>query len=159
MSVEFVRLRGPEYPWYLLLLADPSRDKILDYINDSIVIGLCVNERVVGVVVLTLLQESTFEIMNLAVSPAFQGRGFAKMLLEEGIAESRRRGATRLELGTGNSSISQLALYQKVGFRICGVIPDFFVANYPEPIFENGMQCRDMIRLVYDLVPESESAE
>lgn len=159
MSVEFVRLSGPEYPWDLLLLADPSRDKILGYIDDSIVIGLRVEDGVVGVIVLTLLQGTTFEIMNLALSPAFQGRGFAKMLLEEGIAESRRRGATRLELGTGNSSISQLALYQKVGFRMSSVIPDFFVTNYPEPIFENGIQCRDMIRLIYDLGPKHAAAE
>ncbi len=31
-----------------------------------------------------------------------------------------------IEIGTGNSSIGQLALYQKCGFRIIGVDMDFF---------------------------------
>ena len=40
-----------------------------------------------------------------------------------------------------NSSI------QKCGFRITGIDIDFFIRCYQEEIFENGIQCRDMIRL------------
>lgn len=50
-----------------------------------------------------------------------------------------------LELCTGNSSMGQLVLYQKSGFRIVGVNVDYFVRNYKELIFENGIQYRDMI--------------
>ncbi|MFC0472483.1 histidine phosphatase family protein [Halalkalibacter kiskunsagensis] len=32
-----------------------------------------------------------------------------------------------------------------------GVDMDFFIKHYPEEIFENGIQCRDMIRLSQDL--------
>lgn len=39
------------------------------------------------------------------------------------------------------------ALYQKCGFRIVGIDRDFFTDHYPEPIYENGIWCRDMIRL------------
>ncbi|WCN36270.1 hypothetical protein [Aneurinibacillus uraniidurans] len=35
-----------------------------------------------------------------------------------------------VEIGTGNSSIGQLALYQKCGFRIIGVDRDFFIKHY-----------------------------
>ena len=62
-------------------------------------------------------------------------------------------GAREVWIGTGNSSISQLALYQKMGFRIAGVDVDFFTRNYPEEIIENGIHCRDMIRLVYGVRP------
>lgn len=58
-------------------------------------------------------------------------------------------GFETVEIGTGNSSIDQLAFYQKCGFRIAAIDPDFFIRHYPEPIFENGIQCRDMIRLEY----------
>lgn len=47
-------------------------------------------------------------------------------------------------VGTANSSIGNLAFYQKVGFRITEVKKDFF-SKYPEPIFENGIQALDMI--------------
>ncbi len=56
-----------------------------------------------------------------------------------------------IEIGTGNSSIGQLALYQKCGFRIIGVDMDFFVKHYPAQIFENGIQYRDTVRLSQDL--------
>jgi len=34
---------------------------------------------------------------------------------------------------------------------IVGIDIDYFSKNYPEEIYENGIQCRDMIRLSKDL--------
>lgn len=56
-----------------------------------------------------------------------------------------------MEIGTGNSSIAPLILCQKCGFRITGIDRDFFIRHYSEEIFENGIQCKDMIRLSKDL--------
>nr|WP_084135835.1 N-acetyltransferase [Jeotgalicoccus psychrophilus] len=56
-----------------------------------------------------------------------------------------------IEGGTRNSSIGQLALYQKCGFKITGVDKSFFIRNYEEEILENGIQCRDIIRLTQKL--------
>ncbi|MNW16937.1 putative N-acetyltransferase YvbK [compost metagenome] len=51
----------------------------------------------------------------------------------------------------------QLYLYQKCGFRIVGVDVDFFVRHYEEAIEENGIPCRDMIRLAMDIHHEHAS--
>lgn len=64
---------------------------------------------------------------------------------------ARGQGAKTLEIGTGNSSLNQLGLYQKCGFRIIGVDKDFFTRHYEDEIVENGIICRDMIRLSMDL--------
>jgi hypothetical protein len=56
-----------------------------------------------------------------------------------------------IEIGTGNSGVGQLVLYQKCGFRITGVDRDFFIRHYSEEIFENGIQIVDMIRLSQDI--------
>ncbi len=56
-----------------------------------------------------------------------------------------------MEIGTGNSSVNQLSLYQKCGFRITGIEHDYFTKHYEEEIVENGLLCRDMIRLSLDL--------
>ena len=80
-----------------------------------------------------------------------QGKGFGKQLVIDAIEVAKSRGYRTIEIGTGNSSIGQLALYQKCGFRITGVDIDFFIRHYPEEIFENSIQCRDMIRLSQDL--------
>lgn len=72
-------------------------------------------------------------------------------MLFSAINISKKLNAKVLEVGTGNSSISQLAFYQKCGFRIVGVDKDFFKRHYEERIIENGIECIDMIRLNIDL--------
>ena len=52
-----------------------------------------------------------------------------------------------IEIGTGSTSFAQLYLYQKCGFRVVNIDRDFFVDNYDDPIIENKLILRDMIRL------------
>jgi hypothetical protein len=40
-----------------------------------------------------------------------------------------------------------MLLYQKCGFRIVGVDLDYFRIHSKERIIENGIECRDMIRM------------
>ncbi|MBT2662603.1 GNAT family N-acetyltransferase [Bacillus sp. ISL-45] len=139
---------GEQPPWNLLLMADPSRDLVSGYLDK----GLCYvmeseNGDTTGVILLVPVSNHTIEIMNLAVDESHQGRGLGTLLIEHAIQTAVEEGYKKVEIGTGNSSINQLALYQKVGFRITGIDHDFFIRNYEEPIFENGIQCRDMIRL------------
>lgn len=137
-------------PWDLLMLADPSRPQIEKYIHQARTFVLYRDASIVGVLVLVARQD-TIEIMNIAVAPAFQGQGLGKLLLAEAKRIAKLTGAKSMRIGTGNSSLSQLALYQKAGFRIESIDRDFFVRNYDEPIIENGIVCRDMIRLSMEL--------
>jgi ribosomal protein S18 acetylase RimI-like enzyme len=89
--------------------------------------------------------------MNIAVNESQHGQGCGKQLIQYAIVEALKRGYTCIEIGTGNSSLSQLRLYQRCGFRIVGVDFDFFTRHYDEAIYENGLLCRDMIRLSYEL--------
>ncbi len=90
-------------------------------------------------------------MVNVAVAEEFHGQGIGKKLVKHAIQTAKDKGYQTIEVGTGNSSIGQLALYQKCGFRISGVDRDFFIRHYEEEIFENGIQCVDMIRLSQDL--------
>ena len=65
--------------------------------------------------------------------------------------KSRSERCTVLEVGTANAGTGQLAFYQKCGFEIDGIDRDFFRRNYPDPIFENGIECRHMVRLRIEL--------
>lgn len=138
-------------PWALLLLADPSREQVLGYLPRSRVLALFDVEQVLGVVVMTPSVAGEAQITNLAVDEACQGRGLGRRLLESAIEQAREAGLQRLTIATGNSSLAQLGLYQRLGFRIVGIETDHFVRHYPEPIYENGIQCRDQIRLALDL--------
>lgn len=111
-----------------------------------------IEEKVIGVYILLPARPGIVELANVAVAKEHQGKGFGKRLVLDAIRRAGKRGFKTIEVGTGNSSISQLALYQKCGFRITGVDRGFFVRHYAETIYENGIRCRDMVRLSLDLV-------
>jgi ribosomal protein S18 acetylase RimI-like enzyme len=150
-NLTFSILSSSEYPWSLLLLADPSRSNIERYIGGSIVIGLIESNELRGVSVIKTIDKVSAEIMNIAVDERHQGKGLGKLLIARSLEECSARGVKNVEIGTGNSSVAQLLLYQKMGFRIVGILRDYFIKNYPDPIFENGIQCKDMIRLQREL--------
>ncbi|MEE4659291.1 MAG: GNAT family N-acetyltransferase [Halieaceae bacterium] len=129
----------------LLLTADPDRAAVDAYTAEGLLLVALDGDDTVGVAVV-LLQATDSELKNLAVRQSHQGRGIAKRLIAEAKRAARANGASSMSVGTGNSSLGQLALYQKCGFRMHHIIPDFFL-SYPEPIFENGMQCLDMVVL------------
>ena len=90
------------------------------------------------------------EIMELAVAPARHGQGIGRQIVAWLLDEARRRGKTAMLVGTANSSIGNVAFYQKVGFRMDHLRKDYF-RYYREPIYENGIQIRDMLVFRYDL--------
>lgn len=153
-AISFRRLAEAEYPWDLLLEADPSRAMVAGYLDGGICIGAFLDAGgadPLGEYVLAFPSEDEAEIANIAVDAAWRGRGIGRRLVAHAALSAGARGAARLWVGTGNSSIGQLAFYQRCGFRIDCVDRDFFTRKYPEPIFENGIRCRDMVRLSLEL--------
>jgi len=138
-------------PMSLLLLADPSEEIIESYIHRGKCFIADSNGEIIGVYVLIDTRPYTVELVNVAVAEEEHGKGIGKRLVRHAIETASFMEYKMIELGTGNSSVGQLALYQKCGFRIVGVDRDFFTTHYPEPIYENGIQCRDMIRLALNL--------
>ncbi|NGZ77469.1 GNAT family N-acetyltransferase [Saccharibacillus sp. VR-M41] len=148
-----IRPLGPEErpPLELLLLADPSPPLVEDYLRRGSCFVAESDVRIVGVYVLLPTRPDTAELVNVAVDETLHGQGIGKKLVGHAVRTAREARFRTLEVGTGNSGIGQLALYQKCGFRIVGVDLDFFIRHYDEPIYENGIQCRDMIRMSMDL--------
>ncbi|MEK3886332.1 GNAT family N-acetyltransferase [Bacillus sp. FSL K6-3431] len=140
-----------EPPMDLLLLADPSEKLVREYIcrGDCFVIEN--NKQTIGVYVLLPTRPETVELVNIAVTESQQGKGIGKQLVMDAIQQAKIKGYKTIEIGTGNSGMGQLSLYQKCGFRMIGIDRDFFIRHYTEEIFENGIQCRDMVRLSQDL--------
>jgi ribosomal protein S18 acetylase RimI-like enzyme len=143
--------KNEDLPLELLLEADPSEELVRDYA----IKGMCFvaerDGRIMGVFVLLAISKTKAEIKNIAISVSERGKGYGKKLLMHALAEAGRLGFEVVEIGTGNSSLAQLALYQKCGFRMTSIDRDFFIRHYPEPIFENGIWCRDMVRLEYTM--------
>ncbi|TCS93609.1 GNAT family N-acetyltransferase [Hazenella coriacea] len=151
-ELQIRRLKENEIPpKSLLMLADPSPIMINSYLHRGICFVAEKERETVGCYVLLETRPQTVELVNIAVSEVDQGRGMGKKLVLHAIETARSMGCRTIEIGTGNSSLAPLALYQKCGFRIVGVEPDFFVHHYDEEIMENGIPCRDLIRLAKKL--------
>ena len=152
MNIRISKLHSNENaPISLLLLADPSEKSIKHYLEQGLCFIAELKNETVGVALIIKTKKSTFEIKNIAIKEEFQNQGIGKQLLLFVIDEVKKMKAKVLEIGTGNSSVIQMLLYQKCGFRITGIDFDYFRRNYSEKIFENGIECRDMIKMQMDL--------
>lgn len=137
-------------PVALLLLADPSEAKLAAYLPQSQCFIATDRGILVGAGVIQGHSRQHYELMSIAVPPEHQRTGYGSALLEGIISHCRRIGAQTLEVGTGTFGY-QLAFYQRHGFRAERIDHDFFVKNYPAPIFEDGIRLYDMLRLRLDL--------
>jgi len=133
----------------LLLLADPNEESVKQYVGNSEIFIASSGQLKVGVAVLSI-NDNDYELKNIAVHPKYQKKGIAKALIDTVKNRAKKLGAKTLIVGTGNSSFDQLALYQKCGFRISALRPNFF-ATYDPPIYENGIHCIDMVVLKAEL--------
>lgn len=134
-------------PMDLLLMADPSLKSINTYIKDSRVMVARKKLAIVGIVVFIRRTQTTYEIVNLAVEERCQKKGIEKSLLKAVDSKMKPLGATKLIITTGNSSLRELGLYQKFGFRINSIEKDFYLNNYKEQVWESGILCKDRIIL------------
>jgi DNA-binding MarR family transcriptional regulator/N-acetylglutamate synthase-like GNAT family acetyltransferase len=73
--------------------------------------------QIVGTCALLKMDENSFELAKMAVSPLVQGLGIGFRLGEAAIAKATSLGATRLYLESNTKLTPALQLYHKLGFR------------------------------------------
>ena len=89
--------------------------------------------------------DGVLEIKNIAVDPAFRGRGYGRALVEYVASRFADRYSV-LQVGTGDSPLT-VPFYEKCGFVRHHVIRNFFTDNYDHPIVEAGVLLKDMVVL------------
>ena len=164
LSFEIIRLPdSSSIPMALWLLADPSPMHLAEYLPHCQIWGAMASKSagssdtdssmIIGAIAVeTRILKAyarEWEIKNLVVDEMYQGLGVGRKLLETIISAGKIEGIVGLAIATGNSSLHQLKLYKACGFTITECIPNYFIEHYPDPIYENGMQCRDQVILYY----------
>ncbi|MBS7345200.1 MAG: GNAT family N-acetyltransferase [Caryophanon sp.] len=127
----------------LLLLADEDDAILNSYIEQGDLYEVRMNEDIVGVALFIPIDEQTIELKNIALRPTYRGQGIAKEMIRQSELTFKAQGYTRMIIGTANSSINNIALYQKLGFRMYDIQRDFFNA-YKKVIVEQGIQAVDL---------------
>jgi N-acetylglutamate synthase-like GNAT family acetyltransferase len=143
--------KDEEIPYELLLLADEAIEAINKYINDSDIYIAERDDKIIAIYVLQKITNDTIEIKNIAVDRKYQGQGIGTFLLADASERAKAQEVKNIIIGTGDASIKQLYLYQKEGFEIFDIKNRFFLDNYPEPIYENGIRLKHMIMLKKEL--------
>lgn len=154
MNIEQVPVT--KIPHSLLLLADEDDGQIAVYRDTARFYAAVEQNEVIGQLGLVEHSPERFEIVTLAVRPERQRQGIATALLEKAIDYSRENDCRELLVKTGACGTGQLALYQRCGFRIVSVEPDYFLKHYHRPIYENGIRCTDQVTLRYRLYSPAE---
>jgi len=128
----------------LLLLADEQEDMIDRYLDRGTMYVLD-DSGIKAECVVTDEGSGILEIKNIAVNPAFQGRGYGKALID--FVAARYAGAySIMQVGTGDSPLT-VPFYEKCGFVQHHTVKNFFTDNYDHPIIEGGVQLADMVYL------------
>ena len=128
----------------LLLLADEQEDMVDRYLDNGKMYILD-DDGVKCECVVTDEENGILEIKNIATVPTFQGKGYAKALIEFLVKEYREHFSI-LQVGTGDSPLT-IPFYEKCGFVRSHIAPNFFTDNYNHPIYESGVQLVDMVYL------------
>ena len=128
----------------LLLEADPSRDMIYKYLNDSDVYALKKEDELISIAVILHIDRKTLELKNIVTTEKYRNKGYAKTLLKS-LCGNYKQKYDRMLVGVAENNIP---FYVKQGFdKYEKTIKNFFIDNYDHPIYESGIQLVDMVYL------------
>ncbi|WP_426477401.1 GNAT family N-acetyltransferase [Chryseobacterium sp. CBSDS_008] len=140
-----------EIPYHLLLLADETKEAIDQYIFKSDLYLLHNGTENMAVMALCKISDTELEIKNIAVTENYRSKGIGSILINKAKEIARKNHYKTLAVGTSDTGFQQIRFYEKNGFIKSGILKDFFIKNYPFPIYENGLQMRDMVLLTHYL--------
>lgn len=132
----------------LLLLADEQEDMIDRYLPDGDMYALY-EDDLKSVCVVVAINNDTCELKNIATYEQYQGRGYARTLINHITGLYRKNFRTML-VGTGETP-AILSFYKSCGFEVSHRVENFFTDNYDHPMFDGDIRLVDMIYLKKDL--------
>lgn len=143
--------KDSKIPYELLLLADETTEAIDQYIFKCDIYLLQKGTENIAVMALYQNSETELEIKNIAVTESYRSKGIGSILIKKAKEIALNNHYEVLRVGTSDTGFQQIRFYEKNGFKKTGIRKDFFLENYPSPIYENGLQMRDMILLTHHL--------
>ena len=132
----------------LLLEADPSKDMIHKYLNDSDVYALKKGDELISIAVILHIDRKTLELKNIVTTEKYRNKGYAKTLLKS-LCGNYKQKYDRMLVGVAENNIP---FYVKQGFdKYEKTVKNFFIDNYNEEIKDGDLICTDLIYYSKDL--------
>ncbi|WP_427042930.1 GNAT family N-acetyltransferase [Fusobacterium sp. SB021] len=147
--MEFLKIENNKKRYIDLLLLGDEDEKMIDKYLERGEMYILDDNGIKAECVVTDEGNKILEIKNIAVSPKFQKQGYGKKLIEF-ITEKYSENFSVIQAGTGDSPLT-IPFYEKCGFKKSHIVKNFFIDNYKNPIYEEGVQLIDMIYLQKNL--------
>ena len=147
--MKFLKIENNKKRYIDLLLLGDEDEKMIDKYLERGEMYILDDNGIKAECVVTDEGNKILEIKNIAVSPKFQKQGYGKKLIEF-ITEKYSENFSVIQAGTGDSPLT-IPFYEKCGFRKSHIVKNFFIDNYKNPIYEEGVQLIDMIYLQKNL--------
>lgn len=147
--MKFLKIENNKKRYIDLLLLGDEDEKMIDKYLERGEMYILDDNGIKAECVVTDEGNKILEIKNIAVSPKFQKQGYGKKLIEF-ITEKYSENFSVIQAGTGDSPLT-ISFYEKCGFKKSHIVKNFFIDNYKNPIYEEGVQLIDMIYLQKNL--------
>lgn len=137
----------------LLMSADPSLARVMGQMNlCTSFSGMLGGKNVVACLLNEALGNGICDVSNIAVAEEHSDSDFTSQLLFYVMNYAREKGFRFLEVGVGNADLDAHKALQKMGYRVIGVIPDYYQSDVRGLTVLNGIVNRDMIRYRVDFL-------
>ena len=127
----------------LLLEADPSKDMIHKYLQESDVYAIQKKpDEIISIAVILPISRKTLELKNIVTKENYRNKGYAKTLLKH-LSGNYKQKYDRMLVGVAENNIP---FYVKQGFdKYEKTIKNFFIDNYKKEVKDGDLVCTDLI--------------
>ena len=133
----------------LMRIADDSEKEIREYLHSGRLFLLQeeLESDPIGQLLVIPHDNSCAEIRSVSIVAQRQGQGLGKFLIRAVLSVLKSDGISRVTVATSTADISNIAFYQKLGFRCWKIERDVFTPSkgYPEKHLVGGIELRDKI--------------
>ena len=114
LNLEWLEKYGLTEEADLIIINNPQKE-IIDT-------GGCIflaqsGEEIVGSAALIKESPTQYELVKMAVAPAFQGKGISRLLIEKCLLAAKEMKAKRVYLQSNSQLTTAIGLYEKYGFK------------------------------------------
>jgi ribosomal-protein-alanine N-acetyltransferase len=102
-----------------------SRESLVDSASRGIALVAELDGSIAGILVGRIAVDE-FEILNLAVGKLWRRRGAGASLVAAALERAKSGGANKAYLEVRASNEAAIALYERMGFRVCGRRPNYY---------------------------------
>jgi GNAT superfamily N-acetyltransferase len=115
-AYQIARPQPHEYPWPLLLEADPAEDRVRAYLDVELFRVAWRGERIEACYVLVAHAPTRYQLLNIAVVPDRRGTGLGRWMLGHAIGLAESKGARTIDVDVTHASEAARRFFQRNRF-------------------------------------------